>query len=111
MQKQSRQYTPPKEFKPKSGSPGDPIVKPTILERIANWIEPAEHKFLPRTAPLAPAATPPAKGKSKAIPAWMRKYAEGGGNDDKVLRAQYGTDEARSTGAMLERMFPRGPRA
>jgi hypothetical protein len=103
-----KRYIQPEEIK----SSGDPIVKPGWRQRLADAIRPKDEPPQSDASVSAPAAaTPPAKGKSKAIPAWMRKYAAAGGNDERVRRVEYGTDEARSTGAMLERMFPRGPRA
>ncbi len=107
MSRVDEKYTPIK-------SAGDPIVKPGWRQRLADAIrpkgEPDTSVSTPTAAPVAPAAKPPAK--SKAIPAWMRKYAEGsGGSDDRVRRVQYGSDEARSTAEMLERISPRGPRA
>lgn len=109
MSRIDEKYTPIK-------SAGDPIVKPSWRQRLADAIRPKDEPPQSDASVSTSAAAAPAKGKSKAIPAWMRKYAEGGGggsggNDERPRRVEYGTDEARSTAEMLERISPRGPRA
>lgn len=95
-----------------SASPGDPIVKRDWRTRLADAIRPKDEPDASVSAPAAAATTPPAKKKSSSV-AWTKAVlrAYDGGSDERPRRVEYGTDEARSTGAMLERISPRGPRA
>jgi len=104
-----KRYIQPEEIK----SSGDPIAKPGWRQRLADAIRPKDEP--PQSdvsVSTSAAATPPAKKKSSSV-AWTKAVlrAYGGDNDERPRRVEYGTDEARSTGGMLERMFPRGPRA
>jgi hypothetical protein len=106
-----KRYIQPEE--PTSGSsPGDPIVKPSWRQRLADAIRPKDEPDASVGAPAAAVTTPPAKKKSSSV-AWTKAVlrAYGGDNDERPRRVEYGTDEARSTAEMLERISPRGPRA